>query len=244
MVSTLPPFTAAASLYHTVAVYCIISTSLTQMASKRILCQKDSDCAYLEACCDGVCTQLGTETNCVQCDDPCSGDGVLCCPDLKLGGFDCESLNDPEHCGACNNKCTGPDAACCSQTCTNTDTNPVHCGGCDKPCSPGQQCSGGKCVCPAGTTDCSGNCRDLQTDRANCGTCGNVCLGGKLCIAGSCACPQGQTDCGGFCIPVGWNCCPNGNNCPPTQKCCATSATGCCPPGKVCCYEEPSGCCS
>ena len=50
--------------------------------------------------------------------------------------------------------------------------DPDNCGACGKNADPGQACSGGTCLCPAGTTNCNGDCVDTSVDARNCGGCG------------------------------------------------------------------------
>jgi hypothetical protein len=132
---------------------------------------------------------------------------------------------------------------------------------CGKHCCPDATfvCSGGKCACPAGTTNlgttccpnadvcgtscgcstgeacCSGTCTPLGTV-TNCGSCGNACSGGKTCQAGACACPQGQTDCGGVCRDLATdvlNCGLCGSACAQGASCVGSQCA--CPSGQELC---------
>ena len=92
------------------------------------------------------------------------------------------------------------------------------CGG----CSNGRICSGGKCVCPGGTTDCNGQC----TISTPCGGCQE----GRICSNGRCICPEGTRECNDRCVKIAeccggcpyWKICDNGRCvCPPGVKVCS-----------------------
>jgi Stigma-specific protein, Stig1 len=89
----------------------------------------------------------------------------------------------------------------CGVRCVNLQTNERHCGSCFNRCAEGQECVGGVCQCPSGTTLCGGNCvpncpsgQTLNTSTCQCvQVCPPDCPPGQACVDGQCAiCPIGQ----------------------------------------------------
>ncbi len=129
--------------------------------------------------CSGICTHLGTNTDCSECGDACPQGGS------------CEA-------GQC--KCPGTQVDC-SGVCTTLGTN-NDCSDCDDACSQGRSCEAGQCQCPENQVDCSGWCTPLGTN-TDCSDCGDACSQGRSCEAGQCQCPENQVDCFGVCKPLG-----------------------------------------
>ncbi|MFI5298457.1 MAG: hypothetical protein ACHREM_10185, partial [Polyangiales bacterium] len=164
------------------------------------------------SCVAGKCTNLGCDTNYVDCD------GSL------LNGCETNVFNDLHHCGACTTDCTHANTSeeCSGGNCkvdscqpgyadcnlspadgceTDVQTSPTNCGGCNLNCAyanAGSQCSKGVCQylgCDPGYVDCNLSLSDgceaaVQTDPKNCGGCGNTCSytnGVPICVVGSCA---------------------------------------------------------
>jgi hypothetical protein len=192
------------------------------------MCKKVKDCPPGEACCNGVCTSLGTTENCFACGNKCSGADPICC-----GGICLNSTNNDRNCGCCECSCEQFGQHCCNKLCVDWNTDNSNCGSCGRTCDPNppsceencsgcdcdkKQCPGQlildpsgqtcNCVCPAGTTACGNEC----CNSANCQTCDpntGRCVGcpeNFLCCDGGCFAPTDQRHCG-FC----------GNNC--IEKC-------------------------
>lgn len=124
-------------------------------------CTDAGECATLESCTAGFCTCPAPATDC----------GAAGCVDAR---------SDPANCGACGAKC-GAGAHCADTVCIGVAACPDGTG-CEAP----RGCSGGVCVCPAGTTDCGSACADLLSDEGHCGACGRTCSEGFVCEAARC----------------------------------------------------------
>lgn len=152
-----------------------------------------NECAIGATCTGGVC---GCPSGQVDCNGVCvntTSDEANC--GACAGTPTAETCLTGESCvaGDCRTDCTAPTGTSCGAApgvCTDTQTDGANCGTCGTLCTGGTVCSGGGCVCPAGTFDCNGTCVNRQTDENNCGTCGNDCGSGETCNAGIC-----QTDC-------------------------------------------------
>jgi hypothetical protein len=122
-------------------------------------------CAADEACCDGECVDLASNSDhCGACGDACH-QGRVCCDGA------CRDLSsDVEHCSACGNDCsTGagvPNVSCCAGVC---------CGG---------RFANKRLRC------CDDHCVDVLSDPLNCGECGFVCASLVCCVA-----PEGEPRC-------------------------------------------------
>jgi hypothetical protein len=104
------------------------------------------------------------------------------------------------------------DQLCTSTGCVDTMTDVNNCGTVGNVCHPGENCSGGMCLCGTsprcmaggimgcGQTCCGGAC--VYVDDYNCGACGTACTGGMVCGHGAFG---GMAHCGvdgaGFFIP-------------------------------------------
>jgi hypothetical protein len=190
-----------------------------------------SNCGACGNSCDGGLCWLGAcgcPNGLAQCADSCvdlSSDGLNCgacgvvCkpPEASDPRWICGPSVTPKNTtwvcgeGACKLSCKPEKADCnqdfCGDGCeTSTASDPKNCGACGNECLAGQECVGGKCLCPNdGTTLCRGECVNLQNDPLNCGSCGSACLdpnpknGGPQCIQGECVhqCYPGFADCDG-----------------------------------------------
>jgi hypothetical protein len=222
-------------------------------------------CGVNEACCNKVCTPIGTAQNCEGCYKRCD---QTCCP-AGGGRFACtDTHSDRNNCGGCGISCSAsqtccPDGchdlqtdsnncaicggvcpsglSCCKGICLSLSTT-TNCGTCGNSCPRGASCSNGKCVCPVGTGDCGNICTSLTTT-TDCGSCGNRCASGGSCTNGRCVCPAGTGVCGGVCTSLSTtsNCGSCGNRCPVGGSCSGGVCT--CPNGVRCPYNPP-WCCS
>ncbi len=158
--------------------------------------------------CNGVCTNIATDSNnCGACGTVC-GTGqdcqvatCVCQGSLENCGGSCINTNaNAANCGACGTACTGTQvcdrgtcsAECsvgltnCNQGCTNPLNDPFNCGTCGTTCGAGQTCNQGACTCSDGSPVCNGVCTNVMNNTANCGGCGMACAVGQSCVAGSC----------------------------------------------------------
>jgi hypothetical protein len=162
-------------------------------------------CEDNETCCNGSCTDHGTDySNCGECGFACptgarcDNGACYCTTGEKICGNACsDTATDRSNCGVCGNVCpsgaTCVNGACvcssgsikCGNTCSDTSTDPDNCGACGNSCN-GGTCSGGKCICPSGYKNCGNTCLGTNSDSRNCGNCGNVCPEGTGCQAGKC----------------------------------------------------------
>lgn len=157
-------------------------------------------CPGLQTRQNGQCTCPANTTNC----------GPDCCP----AGAQC-----------CNNACCYgicyDDGSCCAPICTAGTCGPDSCGG-TCPCTPDKVCSGGSCVCPAGTKVCAdGICRQCCEFSNQSAECAATQGGDASCWACSAAAP-GSSDrvCGlwsGGCVPAGGG---PGGRCDPVDHIC------------------------
>jgi hypothetical protein len=194
-----------------------------------------------QMCCNGVCTDIGTNADCRACGDRVPA-GLGCC------NFQPTRLDTTANCGACGRACD-PREACCNGTCTPLGTT-ANCSKCGDVCAAGQGCCNRQCAplrlsatpvspnpCPAGQVCCAGGCRKIGT-QTDCSFCGNACSTNEGCCLGQCApfrlgvTPVSPNPC----LQVGPNmaCCPGGctqlgtrTNCgfcgdvvPPARECC------------------------
>ncbi|MBF0593839.1 MAG: hypothetical protein HQL22_02595, partial [Candidatus Omnitrophica bacterium] len=145
--------------------------------------KKCKPCPEGQSNCNGVCTNLQTDTaNCGTCGQSCPA-GKMCADGI---------------CG-CSASTTLPGSG---EACTTV------CG-----CSGQNVCNAGICSlydpnCPAGQIHCDGGpCVDYNADSNNCGACGKQCAAHMACSSGQCVCaPQctnvlcgGSDGCGGTC---------------------------------------------
>jgi hypothetical protein len=172
------------------------------------LCGHQS-CPAPQECCDGVCTDVSTDTrNCGACGNAC------------LVGPASDCVNSTCTCQANNRQPCPNGETCCPDKCTNTKTDPTNCGSCGAKCLASQTCTSGVCACGS-VGACSGTdicCDDKCVDsnsNDNCGFCGNKCNGSTFCK--NHVCTSGSNNCG-----------PNGGLCPNGEICCPNI---CCPPG-------------
>lgn len=150
------------------------------------------------ASCNGVCSDLNSNSDCGACGNNCSASGQTCCnkrcADLKT---------DAANCGACGRVCpsgtqcvNGACSEClagqtkCGTVCVNLSSDAANCGACGNVCTPGTTCVNGTCganICAAGLTWCAYGCVNLLTDPFNCGACNNQCASSEACASGFCA---------------------------------------------------------
>ena len=207
----------------------------------------------------GVCTMLGTRSDCRFCGDLCLPFDI-CCPSGCT-----DTSTDSANCGSCDKKCpagttcvnggctctaTSCGAGCCYQgqcvaagsacgTCTICQGG--TCRTCDQA---GLQCQNGVCVqscaqhpCTTGSCAQSGTCiADGLGNPNNCGPTGGTCIpcgANEDCVNGSCTCKAGTTKCGASCCATGQTC---------TNGQCSTG----CPPlffvGGTCCLPSAAAC--
>ena len=132
-----------------------------------------------QGCCNGVCTDLNTVTNCGACGTTCAAgqscvngvcEAVCTAPQTLCNGTCVNLTTDANNCGSCGTKCSSGQG-CCNGVCTalNTTTN---CGSCNNVCRAPRVCCGGECKLPTGAT-CNGN--------GNC--CSNRCSKNGVCAA-------------------------------------------------------------
>ena len=228
-----------------------------------------ADCDAGRAGCE---TMLGTEENCSDCADACTGStagGRICIDDA--GNWRCGCASEAD--------CDGDDM-CCTQTCTHHDTD--HCEDCNTGCSileGGPDCvdTGGgvySCLCSA-HSDCRGvyefsearcdpaafkcfcqgsvNCAGTPDDMCCIVNAANECVDlavhdencgmcGAVCSAGE-TCTDGACSCAGGTCPD-----PSGApDCSGGECVCFFYGGEPCPPGQYCCdltgANQPNGCC-
>jgi len=182
----------------------------------------DGTCLPGQQVCNGVCTDVSSDTNncgaCALVCDPGTScvSGVCSCPSglSSCNGVCVDLMNDVTNCGACLTACTGgevcnlgacvclPGLAPCGGTCVDILSDGNNCGGCGVVCTGGQVCSAGTCTsnCAPGLTQCGTSCVDTATNPIHCGQCNNVCPAGLACSGGICGCAVGQTLCNGACV--------------------------------------------
>jgi hypothetical protein len=160
-------------------------------------CPGDTCNPATQLCCNGVCTDLGTATNCSDCGDQVPA-GWACC------NFTPTQLGTPQNCARCGDVCTG------GKQCIN--------GRCQ--CPSGRIECAGVC-CPTTHQGCCNNaCTNLNASTAHCGGCNRFCPTGAACVNGVCQCPAGTRPCGGQCWPNAQLCCQNAGCPPASTDCC------------------------
>jgi hypothetical protein len=169
--------------------------------------------------CDGVCTDLQTNTaHCGNCDTSCGAAQV--CASGKCGA----------PCSAGLTPCTPTGSS--TAVCVDTKLDESHCGGCNQACvspaPPGQAkiCEGGQCLVDCGAlARCGTSCVDTSKDDTHCGTCANNCtLSGEVCSGGVCKpnCTTPFVACNSTCT----NLATDNANCGMCGKAC-TGSQGC-----------------
>ena len=176
-----------------------------------------------------------TFTNCGVCGFACNADHHNRCatPGGGLGTPRC--LCGAADCGAASGDvCTLVSG---TYRCLHTDTDRMNCGAPGNVCDASEVCSGGMCVCNAGTleicdageTCCASACVDLTSDEGSCGACGAACAadeecitaagGPSECLCGGVACDAAETCMAGTCV-----CDPaTGTVCGAGESCCGTT---------------------
>jgi hypothetical protein len=209
-------------------------------------CTKDNNCASGQRCCNGICTNITTTSNCGRCGNVCSN-SQGCCNGI------CKPLNTVDNCGTCNVVCisNGGKAECCAGKCTDVTKDPANCATCGNKCAgvcclttanpKGECCAAGQICCTnfTGFTVCC-------TPGKNCDP-GNVCnpdfifcsSGSTVTTAATLAgepCTAGPNCCNGQCIDITTdpnNCGACGNKCASGTTCTAGTCT--CPTGQTLC---------
>lgn len=133
----------------------------------------------MQACCDGYCTDLGSDTgSCGTCGKVCNGPDPICVD------------------GQCY-PCPVGQTYCAGAGCVDTSTSLQHCGRCSSPCA--GTCKGGQCtLAPVrtceddGFTSCRNMfgaifCADTKWDPNFCGGCNSFCGPDQECIDGKCS---------------------------------------------------------
>lgn len=182
---------------------------------------KEGDLCWRGACgCPKGYTRCGDECKRLDSDiNNCGSCGKLCrAPESDADpAWSCGPGVTPLHTAwtcatsACTLQCKPGFGDCNSAFCADGCEidllgDPANCGACGHACDPGQTCSQGACLCPAGTTLCDDQCVDLQVDVTNCGACRHRCPGprpglsgggGPSCQGGTCSyiCNPGFADC-------------------------------------------------
>lgn len=202
----------------------------------------DGTCAEVEN--DDL--HCGTCGNACQDGKTCS-EGSCRCPEgmEECDGVCVDTDVTTEHCGQCGRNCTAepnalPSSTCVDGTCvyacadgfddcnlaegceTPVTADVKNCGACGITCLPGEVCTDGACVCPAGSLVCGTACIDVSDDFANCGACGNVCRLDQLCDDAQCVCSEGLEACEGKCAHLATDvehCGSCGNSCREDQIC-------------------------
>jgi hypothetical protein len=156
---------------------------------------------YNQSCCNGACTDIGSDLNCTGACDQVPA-GWKCC-EQGGGDFQPAQLGTKQNCRWCGEECVG------GRDCTAM--------GCQ--CPPGRiEC--GVCCPPTHQGCCNSTCINLQMNTSHCGSCGNDCPTGARCINGVCTCPTGTRPCGNQCWPTNQLCC--------SDTPCPANSTDCC----------------
>jgi Stigma-specific protein, Stig1 len=202
-----------------------------------------NQCGFNQACCNGVCTDLGTHAHCTGCAFQCAS-WQTCCG--VPGNYACvNTTNNPQFCGDCITSCAAGEICsnghCCPSCYIWLAARPHFW----PPTSGCYSCADVEAHPPLFQPKyhwgcCNGMCTNTDTDEHNCGQCGNNCTASDLrktcvpvisgydffnsctwdpfhaCVVGrACQCPSGLTDCG-VCVDVttdAKNCGHCGNDC-------------------------------
>ena len=222
-------------------------------------------CGAGQACCGGICTTLGTVSNCATCGNACSTNqicsGICTCPNevcngaccavsqVCIGGACSPRAGDGQACDTTGTNDCQDGLNCCGGFCRNLQTNPNFCGTCATNCpTAGPSICQGARTCAAGV--CGFNPAPSTTQcRASTGPCdpAEFCSGSSLTCPDDAKTPTGQrgecgTDqvcCGNVCTTLGTltNCTTCGDVCDPNKIC---GGGGCTCPNLTC----GSACCA